>query len=126
MLSITVTKETIEKRPSAFENVEGCGACVEFSGMIRGTEDGESIQGLEYEAYVEMAEKVMLEKLKYLQEKYGFLAAEVVHRFGKIAVGEMAIVVRVWSAHRKEAYAANMEFMDELKKDVPIWKVASF
>lgn len=126
MIKIIITQDPIETLLPVIAEVEGAGACVDFKGMIRPLEDGEPIEGIEFEAYVEMAEKVMLQKLEVLQQKHGFLTAEVVHRYGKISVGEIAISVKIWAAHRKEAYLANLEFMDELKKDVPIWKVATF
>jgi len=126
MIQIYITEEPIE----AFENqqfkVEAFGACVEFLGAIRPEENGLVINGIEYEAYQEMAEKTMHQKLEEIRVESGFLAAEVVHRVGRIRVGEAAIRVRVWSSHRKEAYEANMKFMEELKRDVPIWKVATF
>jgi molybdopterin synthase catalytic subunit len=126
MLNVIITKDKIESLPPVIEGINGSGACVEFSGMIRPEEDGKIISGIEFEAYVEMAEKVILKKLDSLMKKYDLLGADVVHRYGKVAVGENAIRVSIWAKHRKEAYLANMEFMDELKKDVPIWKVATF
>jgi len=126
MIKIIITQDAIETLLPEIAEVEGAGACVDFKGMIRPLEAGEKIAGIDFEAYVEMAEKVMQQKLEVLQQKYGFLAAEVIHRYGKVRVGELAISVRIWAAHRKEAYLANLEFMDELKKDVPIWKVATF
>lgn len=126
MFKVIITKDPIETLLRRIEQPENTGACVDFKGMIRPLEDGEPIEGIDFEAYVEMAEKVMQQKLEVLQQKHGFLAAEVIHRYGKVRVGELAISVRIWAAHRKEAYLANLEFMDELKKDVPIWKVATF
>ncbi len=126
MIRIYITQEPIESFRPAPVSIGGFGACVEFTGVIRPEEDGKIINGIEFEAYASMAEKVMTEKLHKLELKYGFLGAEVVHRYGRIEVGAVAIRVRIWSAHRKEAYEANAEFMNELKKDVPIWKVATF
>lgn len=126
MIHLYLIQTPIETFLPAAVDIPGCGACVDFVGVIRPEEDGVSIAGIEFEAYAGMAEKVMREKLEMLREKHGFLAAEVIHRYGKIDVGEAAIRVRIWAAHRREAYEANMEFMDELKKDVPIWKVATY
>lgn len=102
------------------------GAISTFSGIVREHESGEKIQGLEYEAYTSMAKKVMSNIITSLMEEYPILSALVVHRIGKIPVGECAIYVRVVAEHRKEAFAVVQRFMDRLKQDVPIWKVASY
>lgn len=126
MISVHITDTAIEGFQTPAPGFVDCGALVEFAGVIRPDEQGERIRGIRYEAYQPMAESVMREKLESLQHAHGFLAAEVVHRIGAIDVGSMAIRVRIGSVHRREALAATMEFMDELKRDVPIWKVETY
>ncbi|MEQ9824365.1 MAG: molybdenum cofactor biosynthesis protein MoaE [Puniceicoccaceae bacterium] len=128
MIEIHLIEQAIEsyESPATVEAVSGHGALVEFAGVIRPEEQGSQISGIRYEAYTAMAENVMRERLEVLQQKHGFLAAEVIHRIGSVDVGCQAIRVRIWSAHRKEAFAALIAFMDELKQEVPIWKVATY
>jgi molybdopterin molybdotransferase len=98
------------------------GAWLEFRGVVRGEENGESIAALEYEAYPEMAEREIHRLLETLAAKHPCLGARVIHRVGIIPVGETAIYVGVAGRHRAEAIALLAEFMDRLKQDVPIWK----
>jgi molybdopterin molybdotransferase len=95
---------------------------VEFRGVVRPEEDGQVIAALEYEAYEPMAHKVMTGILDRLLERHGVIEACVAHRVGRVPAGEAAIVLRVTARHRQEAFACATEFMDLLKRDVPIWK----
>lgn len=120
-----ITVELTERpiRPGSPSTAPGTvGAWVEFSGIVRGEEDGEAIAALDYEAYDSMARRVMRELLEVLGAKHGCTQAHVIHRTGIIPVGETAIWVGVGAAHRKEAFACVTEFMDRLKQDVPVWK----
>jgi len=98
------------------------GAWLEFRGVVRDEENGQTISGLEYEAYPEMAEREIRRILESLGTRYPCQAVKVIHRIGIIPVGETAIYVGVASAHRGEGIALVTEFMDRLKQDVPIWK----
>ena len=127
MIHVSIQTEPIESTPSQVPAAAcGYGACVEFVGVVRPLEDGKSIKGIEYEAYQPMAERVMREILEAKGRVHSILAAEAIHRIGPVPVGEAAIRVRIWSLHRREAYAVNMAFMDQLKQEVPIWKVATY
>jgi molybdopterin synthase catalytic subunit len=116
----TAPLETLEV--SGCRPLEDGGACVEFRGVVRGEEDGRAIVALEYEAYEPMAERVMRQILEDLGRSHPCLAATVVHRLGRIPVGEAAIHVVAVARHRAEAFALVTGFMDRLKQDVPIWK----
>jgi molybdopterin molybdotransferase len=98
------------------------GAWLEFRGVVRGEEDGQTIRALEYQAYPEMAGREIRRLLQEISARHPCLAAKVIHRIGVIPVGETAIYVGVVSPHRGEAIALLAEFMDRLKQDVPIWK----
>lgn len=98
------------------------GAWLEFRGVVRGEEDGQSISALEYEAYPEMAERQIRCILESLASKSPCLVAKVIHRTGVIPVGEAAIYVGVASGHRREAIVLLAEFMNRFKQDVPVWK----
>jgi molybdopterin synthase catalytic subunit len=102
---------------------EGCGAAVEFYGLVRGDEDGRKIAALEYEAYQPMAEREMERLLAELASEFPCEAVQVIHRIGRVPVGEASILVHVSARHRAEAFGMASRFMDRLKQEVPIWKV---
>ena len=98
------------------------GAWLEFRGVVRGEENGQTIRAIEYEAYPEMAGREIRRLLQEISARHPCRAAKVIHRVGVIPVGETAIYVGVASPHRGAAIALLAEFMDRLKQDVPIWK----
>lgn len=98
------------------------GARVDFSGMVRGEEDGRAIAALVYEAYSPMAEKVMRKIIEELGCQHPCLFVRVTHRVGIVPAGEAAIHIVAAAPHRAAALAMVAEFMDRLKQDVPIWK----
>jgi molybdopterin synthase catalytic subunit len=102
----------------------GCGAVVEFAGVVRGEEDGAMIEALDYEAYEGMARGEMERILRELGAAFACEAVTVRHRIGRVPVGEASILVRVEAKHRAEAFGMLTEFMNRLKCDVPIWKKA--
>ena len=103
----------------------GSGAAVRFTGAVRGEEDGRTIAGLEYEAYLPMAENQMRRIFGEIRDMHTFDDAVALHRVGFVPVGEAAILVEVRSKHRGVAFEAVRIFMDRLKQDVPIWKTGA-
>lgn len=100
----------------------GAGAVVVFEGVVRPTEGSASIEALEYQTYEPMAQR-MLERIgEELSQRHGLIGLDVEHSRGRVGVGECSFRLVVASAHRKEAMAAMNEFIDLLKRDVPIWK----
>jgi len=122
-IAIQLTSKPIDISRLREEFRGRAGAVVEFDGVVRDAENGQTISALEYEAYSPMAENQMRHILETLGEKFPCLAAHVVHRIGVIPVGETAIYVGIVAKHRGEAFAMLSAFMDRLKQDVPIWKV---
>ena len=102
---------------------EGCGAVVEFSGIVRGEENGSAISALEYQAYQPMAEREIERVAREINVEHPCAFVRVHHRVGIIPVGETAIVLQAASPHRGAAFAFASAFMDRLKQDVPIWKI---
>ena len=98
------------------------GAWAEFRGIVRGEENGAPIDALEYEAYAGMARLEIHRLLQDISTRHPCLAVTVIHRLGTIPVGETAIYIGVAASHRAPAFALLAEFMDRLKKDVPVWK----
>jgi molybdopterin synthase catalytic subunit len=122
-IDIVLTREPIA-RPQAWPvpfDAE-TGSLVEFYGLVRETEGAGKISSLHYEAYAAMAEKVMREKIALIEKDHPCRAVRIVHRLGEVPVGESAIYVGIQSWHRREGFLFLQQFMDELKKDVPIWK----
>jgi molybdopterin synthase catalytic subunit len=105
-----------------FSEAGKIGAEVVFHGVVRQEENGREIRALRYEVYPEMAERTIRKILESLAAEHPCHRALVIHRHGLIPVGEAAIFVRIDAAHRAEAFAMLAEFMNRLKKDVPIWK----
>ncbi|MCS7089108.1 MAG: molybdenum cofactor biosynthesis protein MoaE [Verrucomicrobiota bacterium] len=121
-IEVQLTNARLEDLPPARPPRGATGAWVEFRGLIRDTEAGQPIVGLEYEAYERMARSEMERLLTELAREYPCQAVQVLHRTGLIPVGEAAIIVRIAAVHRHEAFALLTRFMDRLKEDVPIWK----
>ena len=123
-IEIELTHKPIARPQAWTEPLDAeAGSLIEFFGLVRETEGAEKIAALNYEAYASMAEKIMREKMAQLEKKHPCQAIRVVHRLGLVPRGESAIYVGIRSRHRDEGFRMLEEFMDELKKDVPIWKV---
>ena len=98
------------------------GAVVDFWGVVRATEDGAEIAGIEYEAHGTMAEHQLAGVAGDAAERFGLSSISIHHRTGFVPVGEASLLVRIGTGHRAEAFAAAKWAVDELKKRVPIWK----
>ena len=98
------------------------GAIVHFLGVVRNNTEGREVSYLEYEAYPPMAEKKMAEIAQEVQEKWGLDRVAMIHRVGRLEIGEVSVAVAVASPHRKEAFEACHYAMNRLKQVVPIWK----
>jgi len=99
----------------------GRGAVVTFTGDVRGETRGKRVLRLEYEAYPAMAERKLAEIGAALSAEHGAEVA-IVHRVGKLAPGEAAVVIACAAPHRTPAFRACEAAIERLKRDVPIWK----
>jgi molybdopterin synthase catalytic subunit len=105
-----------------------CGATVTLDGYARKfTKDktsGEMSETLylEYEAYDEMALKEMRKLIDQAKEQFEISNVGIVHRTGRLEIGETSVVISVAAPHRKDAFAACEWLIKELKRTVPIWK----
>ena len=99
-----------------------CGAVVSFLGKVRNENEGKKISELEYTAYTEMALKQLEIILAEARNIWDVKKVALVHRLGKLKIGETAVAVFVASPHRKEAFCTCEYIIRELKKRVPIWK----
>ena len=102
------------------------GAVVVFDGVVRDNTRGRSTLYLDYEAYETMAEKQIAELAVQAISRFGVRAVTLVHRLGRLLIGETSVLIIVASAHRGAAYDASRWLIDTLKKTVPIWKKETF
>jgi molybdopterin synthase catalytic subunit/molybdopterin converting factor small subunit len=102
------------------------GAVVVFDGIVRNHSRGRQTLYLDYEAYEEMALRQMHELASQARERFGVRHVTIVHRLGRLQIGETSVLIIVASAHRARAYEASRWLIDTLKKTVPIWKKETF
>ena len=95
------------------------GGLVAFVGTVRADP---SVGALDYEVYRPMALKLLTDIASRAKAKFGALDVSIVHRVGRIRIGEDAVVVACSAAHRAPAFEACSWAMDEVKRVVPIWK----
>lgn len=100
----------------------GCGAVVTFLGTVRDLTGDEVTVALEYEAYPPMAESQMSAIAADVRERWRVGQVVLVHRLGRLDVGEISVAVAVSAPHRADAFDACRHAIDRLKEVVPIWK----
>lgn len=99
------------------------GAIVVMSGMVRNNTEGKAVVALEYQAYEPMAVAVFKQISAEIRQQWAEVTHVVIHhRTGKLAVGEISVLVAVGCPHRSEAFAACKYAIDTLKHNAPIWK----
>ena len=98
------------------------GAELIFHGRVRPVEEGREIVALDYEHYAGMAERQLAALVDETERRFELLRLEVLHRVGRVPVGEPSLRVTIWSRHRGEGLAALAWLVNELKQHVPIWK----
>jgi molybdopterin synthase catalytic subunit len=96
------------------------GALVVFEGIIRDHDDGKSVRGIEYQAHPD-AEAFLRSVCAEISTETGLRTAAA-HRYGELAIGDVALVAAVAAPHRAEAFAACQRLVDEIKARTPIWK----
>lgn len=122
-LLVRVTAEAIGA-DEALEFVAdpGAGGTCVFIGTVRDHSDAGGVTGLAYEAWEEQAVRRLSELGDELFERWPLCRAAFLHRFGDLAVGEVSVVVACSAPHRAEAFEACRHGIEQLKRDVPIWK----
>jgi molybdopterin synthase catalytic subunit len=99
-----------------------CGAIVTLDGFVRQFTKGRETLYLVYEAYEPMALKEMEKLIGKARGKFEIAAVSIVHRLGKLQIGETSVVISVAAPHRRAAFEACEWLIKELKRTVPIWK----
>jgi molybdopterin converting factor subunit 1 len=98
------------------------GGIVTFVGTVRDASRGQAIRHLEYEAYPGMAEREMEKIADAAAAQWPGARVAIAHRTGRLAIGDLAVVIAAAAPHRAEAFAACRYAIDTLKRQVPIWK----
>lgn len=105
----------------------GAGGIVVFSGIVRNQTGGRPVKFLEYEAHAPMAEAKMREIGETVRARWsGIRRVAMLHRVGRLEIGESSVLIAVSAAHRGEAFAACQYAIDTLKQTVPVWKKEHF
>jgi len=102
------------------------GAVLAFEGVVRNQTRGRRTLYLDYEAYEEMALEQMESLARQALEQFQIRDVAIVHRLGRLAIGETSVLIAVLSAHRAAAFEACRWLIDTLKRTVPIWKKEHF
>ncbi len=118
---IRLVREPIDLA-SLTSTAPGDGALCLFVGVVRNENRGREVLYLEYEAYEEMALPLMTEIGAEARRRWPLTELRMVHRLGRLGIGEASVAVAVASPHRGEAFAAGRFLIDTLKATVPIWK----
>lgn len=103
-----------------------CGAIVTLDGFVRQWTKGKETLYLEYEAYEPMAIREMEKLIRSAKQKFEIENVGLVHRLGRMEIGETSVVISVASPHRRAAFEACEWLIKELKRTVPIWKKEYF
>ena len=105
---------------------DGDGAVLSFLGVVRDHARGKCVLHLDYEAYPPMAEVQMNLLFEEARERFGLERALVVHRTGRLLIGEASVAIVVATPHRAAAFDACRHLIDRLKETVPIWKKETY
>jgi molybdopterin synthase catalytic subunit len=124
---IQITREVIPSGAIArIVRGDDDGAVATFDGCVRNHSHGRSTLYLEYEAYEAMALAKMQEIAEHLHQSCPIHRVAIVHRLGRLEIGDTSVFIAVSSAHRSAALDACRYAIDTLKKTVPIWKKEFF
>ena len=126
MFSVRVQTEPIELVRESGSGRDDCGAQVRFVGTVRNDARSAPLSHLVLEHFPGVTESEIQRIIGLARERWRLQKARVVHRVGRINVGEDIVVVETASAHRKDAYEANVFIMDYLKTQAPFWKQECF
>jgi molybdopterin synthase catalytic subunit len=101
------------------------GGTVLFVGTVRDQDEDKQVTALEYSSHPSV-EQTMREVLEKVAAEHPAIAIAALHRVGKLAIGDIAVVVGASAMHRGEAFAAGRQLIEDLKHKVPIWKLQTF
>ena len=124
---VLLTRDPIDSQKLISEIKRGeDGAVAIFDGIVRNHSRGRPTLHLDYEAYEEMALRQMRQLAAQARERFGVRQVSLIHRLGRLQIGETSVLIVVASAHRAAAFDACRWLFDTLKQTVPIWKKETF
>ena len=123
---VTISEQKIDEQALLERRAmsAGMGAAVCFVGVVRGSEEGRAISGLEYEAFGPMALRQFHLLFDQAEAQWPLESVRLVHRLGLVEAGEASLWIEVVAPHREEAFAACQFIVTEMKRVIPIWKKA--
>jgi len=127
LVAVVTSPLSVEKLSAGVEAAarvigEGCGALTSFVGVVRASHQGRRVRYLEYEAFVPLAEKVFRRIADEAGEDWPGTVLGIVHRTGRLEVGEASVVIVASGAHRASAFAACRYAIERVKQIAPVWK----
>ncbi len=127
MTRAAIVREPIDTR-AVLERIKRPedGAAIAFEGVVRNNTRGRKTLYLDYEAYEEMALQQMEELAAQALAQFQIRDAAIIHRLGRLEIGEISVLIAVAGGHRGPAYEASRWLIDTLKQTVPIWKKEYF
>ena len=127
MIKIQKESFNIEKEIQHIkENLHDVGAVSTFLGYVRNTNNDKKVSSINLEVYSAMAEKSLEEIIEKANKKWNLSDTLVIHRYGKLNIGEKIVLVATFSKHRHDSMQACEFIMDYLKKDAPFWKKENY
>ena len=121
---VILSEDPIQIAQTVFKAGEGAEA--QFLGVVRGMEDDKVISGIDYSAYLPMAEKMLQELIDSGQREHGPHRVFIQHRLGFVAAEQPSIIIRVRTKHSAESFDLCRWYLKEIKTSVPIWKKPVF
>ena len=120
---LVITADPLDPvRLAAVVRSPGCGAVLTFEGVVRDHGEDGDVVAIDYEAYPEMARKVLGRIRDEVEQRHPGARLALAHRTGRLLVGEPSVVVACAAPHRREAFAACRLAMDRIKESLPVWK----
>ena len=121
IIKITDKDFSVEEIIKKMKKIE-TGCIVSFIGIVRGVSNKKHVKRIEIEVYKKMANKKLCEIEKKAKDKYKINNIYIIHRIGKLNVSENIIYIGVSAPHRDDVFNACEWIINEIKKEVPIWK----
>jgi molybdopterin synthase catalytic subunit len=104
----------------------GAGAVVTFAGVVRDHDGGRGVLALDYSAHPTAQQVIARVAAEVGARAHGVRAIAVSHRVGRLGIGDVALACAVAADHRREAFTTCAELVDEVKRQLPVWKHQSF
>jgi len=121
-LRATISAESVPRVEARLAASTVHGADIRFHGVVRDTEDGRPIRGIDYSHYEKMALRELERIGESMSEQFPDHIAVVHHRVGFVPAGEASILIRVQTRHSAEGFEISREYLRRIKTSVPIWK----